>query len=117
MSDDKPRARRLKSYLVGGGDLETLPDAQNVAAGTDELLDAGTELEFKYFQKSLGGVEDEAGTRWSLFAGARHAEADTFPALHSELERGWLLPPDHPSLWLRGSAGYAFRDRAEPFPT
>lgn len=112
---DEPRAWRLKSHLVGWGDLETLPDAQNVAAGTDELLDAGTELEFKYFQKSLGAVEDEAGTRWSLFAGARHAESDTFPALHSELERGWLLPLDHSSLWLRGSVGYAFGDRAEPF--
>jgi hypothetical protein len=112
---DEPRAWRLKSYVVGWGDLETLPDAQNVAAGTEELVDGGVELEYEFFQRSLGAVEAEEGTRWTLFSGARYAESDTFPALHSEIERGWLLPLDHSSLWLRGSVGYAFGDRADPF--
>ena len=112
---DEPRAWRLKSHLIGYGDLETLPNAQNVAAGTDELVDGAVELEYEYFQRSLGAVEDEAGTSWSLTSGGRYAQSDSFPAVHSEIERGWLLPLDHSSLWLRGSAGWAFGDRAEPF--
>lgn len=113
---DQPRKWTLSASLEGWGDLETLPEAQNVRAGTDELVDGSLTLAYENVQKSLGAVEvEEEGVRWSLFAGGRYADSETFPRIHSELDLGWQLPLDHSSLWLRSSLGAAFGDREDPF--
>ncbi|MDX1632696.1 MAG: hypothetical protein R3234_12575, partial [Thermoanaerobaculia bacterium] len=113
---DEPRRWSLNAEVEGWGDLETLPDAQNVRAGTDELVDVGLTLEYENVQRSLGAVEaEEEGIRWSLFAGGRYAQSETFPRIHSELDVGWQLPLDHSSLWIRTSAGGAFGDAEDPF--
>ncbi len=113
---DEPRRWTLAVDLEGWGDLETLPEAQNVRAGVDELVDGSVVLAYENVQRSLGAVEvEEEGVRWRVFAGGRHADSELFPRIHSELDLGWQLPLDHSSLWLRGSAGAAFGDVEDPF--
>jgi hypothetical protein len=113
---DGPRTWKLSAGLTGWGDLETLPDAQNVAAGTDRLLEGALSVEYEDTLRSLGAVEpSEQGLRWRLSLGGRYAESQAFPRIHTELDRGWLLPIDHSSFWLRGSVGAAFGDADEPF--
>lgn len=111
-----PRRWSLSGSLVGWGGLETLPEAQNIAAATDSLVDGELTLEYARVLRSLGAVElEEEGVRWRLLAGGRYAASEIFPRLHSELDVGWLLPIEHSSFWLRGSAGAAFGEADEPF--
>lgn len=113
---DGPRRWNLSGSLVGWGGLETLPEAQNIAAATDKLLDGKLSVEYSRILRSLGAVEqEEEGFRWRLTGGGRWAESDVFPRVHTEVDIGWLLPLDHSSFWLRGAAGAAFGDADEPF--
>ncbi|HEX9699355.1 MAG TPA: hypothetical protein VGD06_07835 [Acidobacteriota bacterium] len=112
---DEPRRWTLDVGLVGWGNLETLPEAQNIAAGTDRLLDGRVTVGYEFVEKSLGASEpEEQGLRWRLHLGGRHAAGDTFSRLSGDLDVGWLLPIPHSSLWLRSSAGIADGRAGDP---
>jgi len=112
---DEP-ARRLDFYLdaSGFGDLDTLPGFQNVASPVTELYQAETGLRYKSVRKSLGAIEDEEGIRLDLRAGDQVASGRQYPWIQLDLSAGTELPIEHSSLWLHGSLGAAFGDRANP---
>jgi hypothetical protein len=112
---DEPRAWRLKPAISFHGDLETLPDYQNVAAPSAKLVSGSVELEYEFLRHSLGAVDHEAGVRWQLIASGNYADSDLQPLLFSNLDYGWLLPLDHSSLWLRSSLGQSFGDENNAF--
>jgi hypothetical protein len=112
---DEPRAWRLKPAISFHGDLETLPDYQNVSAPSDKLISGSVQLEYEHLRHSLGAVDHEAGVRWQLIASGNYADSELQPLLFTNLDYGWLLPIDHSSLWLRSSLGQSFGDEDNAF--
>ena len=110
---------RFLSMATGGehwGDLETLPDFQNIEATASELDTAWARVEFDHLRQSQGAVEDfEKGLAWDLEATVDYVNSDVIPRLLGTLDRGFTLPINHSSLWLRGAAGYAFGDVDDDF--
>jgi len=101
--------------VTGYGDLERLPDFQNVTATFDKLLSARASLDYKYVRSSLGAVDGEKGVKWQLVSQGNYVNSKVFPRVHTNFDYGIPLPIGHSSIWLRSSAGYSFGDRDNPF--
>jgi hypothetical protein len=101
--------------VTGYGNLETLPDAQNVASSAKELGIASASIGYKNVRSSLGAVEPEKGVKWRVTLTDNYALSQHFPRLRLDFDLGVPLPLHHSSLWLRSSAGAASGDREEPF--
>lgn len=108
---DLPRRMDFRTEISFAGDLDTLPDFQNVEAAFDKLLTAEAELTYSDLRGSLGQVDDEAGYEWGLFAHLYHANDDVFPGLYGKFDFGFPLPLAHSSIWLRSAAGGSSGDR------
>ncbi len=112
---DEPREMELTLDLRFYGDLERLPEFQNVAATFDELLTAKARLHYQNLRSSLGAVDDEKGFAWEVVAKANHVNGETIPSLRAGYDVGVPLPLRHSSVWLRTAAGGAFGDLGDPF--
>ncbi|NIM52942.1 MAG: hypothetical protein GTN62_15735, partial [Gemmatimonadales bacterium] len=113
---DGPRSLGYTVGLAGYGGLETVPEYQNVTASFDKLLSLSASLEYQSLRSSLGAIDRELGTTWGLTLRSNYVNGSLYPRLNLDVSRGFLLPLDHSSLWLRGSAGAALAgDRNEPF--
>jgi hypothetical protein len=112
---DEPRRLDLDVNASWAGNLDRLPEFQNVAVDVERLLTLRAALTFKDVRNSLGYVDEETGRKWSVAADAHLADGDLFPRLYGTFDRGVALPAGHSSLWLRTAAGFAPRDRALPF--
>ena len=97
------------------GDLERVPDYQNVSASFDKLYSLNANLKYSYLRRSLGGVDDEAGFTWQLYGKSNYVNEKNFPRVWTNANYGFLLPWNHSSIWLRGSVGKSFGDRDESF--
>ena len=113
--DDNPRAIEYTLSANGYGDLDRLPDFQNVAASFDRFVTAGGKVVYRYLRRSLGGVEAEEGVRVQLNALDTYVNSLDFIRSNLNLDYGILLPLDHSSLWFRGSGGLSSGDRTSPF--
>jgi hypothetical protein len=111
---DYPRTMRYSVNVAGFGGLEKLPDFQNISASYDKFLTAGARLEYSEIFKSLGAVDEEEGTKWNLNLASTLILEKFYPRFYGGFDRGFLLPLDHSSIWLRSSAGYSPGDRNEP---
>ena len=112
---DKPKTLDFNITVTGYGDLDRLPDFQNVAATFDKLLSFRAGLDYEYVRKSLGAVDDEKGVRLQLNAPANYVNSKFIPAFHGDLDYGIALPLNHSSVWFRASSGIAFGDSDDPF--
>lgn len=112
---DRPKTMEYTIDVAGYGNLETLPDYQNVEASFDKYLTAQVKLDYKNYRRSLGAVEREQGIRWQLTGHNNYVNKKNFPRFYTKLDLGRLLPIHHSSIWLRGSSGYSFGERDEPF--
>ena len=112
---DEPR--RLELDLEGefAGNLDRLPDYQNIAVDVDRLLTFQAALSFTDVRNSLGYVDDETGRKWSLVAQAQRVEGAPVPRFYGSYDRGFALPIGHSSLWFRGAAGFSPSSRDDPF--
>jgi hypothetical protein len=112
---DEPR--RLELDLNGSisGNLDRLPEYQNVPVDVSTLVTLVSELRFTDVRRSLGYVDDEAGRKWSIEFRTDVADGDTFPSLRGGFDRGFALPIGHSSVWLRTAGGFSPRDRSSPF--
>ncbi|MBI4427644.1 MAG: hypothetical protein HY562_00830 [Ignavibacteriales bacterium] len=114
---DEPKTM---DYVVTGTaywGLERLPDFQNISISTsfDRFLSVSGRLNYQYFLRSLGAVEEETGFRWQAISHNNYVNGLLYPRLLSTFDYGFLLPISHSSLWLRSSAGYSFGKRENPF--
>ena len=66
-------------------------------------------------RKTIGAVDDEYGFQWTATTTANHVTGRFFPQLYGTYNRGFLLPVEHSSIWIRSSAGKSFGDRNNPF--
>ena len=112
---DEPR--RLELDLSGrvSGNLDRLPDYQNVPVDIDTLVTLRASLAYTYVRNSLGYVDEETGRKWSLELNTDVVDGDVFPRLHGTFDRGVGLRVGHSSLWMRAAAGYSPRSRTQPF--
>jgi hypothetical protein len=112
---DEPRLMDLRVRGTFYGNLDTLPDFQNVAAPSDQLLTVDARLRYENVRSSLGHVDDEKGYKWSVAAVADRATGRSYPKLYGDLDVGMALPWKHSSLWLRTAAGAGSGERDDPF--
>lgn len=97
------------------GNLDRLPEYQNVAIDVDRLYSFETKLQYSDIRNSLGFVDDETGSRWSAALQGRVVDGATVPKLFATYDRSLATPMGHSSVWLRAAAGYSPRDRSNPF--
>jgi hypothetical protein len=112
---DEPKTMDYVLGATGYWGLERLPDFQNVSTSFDRFITISGKLNYQYFLRSLGAVDDEKGIRWQLISHNNYVNSVLFPRLLTNLDYGILLPINHSSLWLRSSIGYSFGGRSEPF--
>ncbi|NOU47461.1 MAG: hypothetical protein HOO86_10410 [Bacteroidales bacterium] len=100
------------------GDLEVLPQFQNVASPIRSFQSLSVETGVTKLRRTLGGVEDEKGYTWELTAYSYIANGSVYPSIISEQHIGWLVPGiRNTSFWIRNSAGQSFGKRGSSFST
>ena len=97
------------------GNLERLPDFQNVAAASDQFQTLSAKINYSYLQRTLGGVEPERGVKAGLVLYNYFAHSILFPRLYGMFDYGFGFPLDHSSLWIRAAAGSSLQNRTESF--
>jgi hypothetical protein len=108
---DPPNQLDLVADLAAYRGLDALPQAQDVAAPSKNLVSAQIGLRYTATEKSLGAIDYEKGVRWSLLGAGDMASGDVFPKLYGALDFGAPLPLRHASLWLYNAAGVGGGDR------
>jgi hypothetical protein len=112
---DTPRQLDLKAELGGYFGLDTLPQAQNVAAGLNKNIGvAKASLTYNNFTKSLGAVDHESGSSWDLGAEDDWSAGGNFPSVHAGFGLGRPIGWAHSSVWVYGAGGVAGGDKANP---
>jgi hypothetical protein len=112
---DEPRRLDLD---IGGelsGNLDRLPEYQNVPVAVDRLLTLEAHLTYSDVRNSLGNVDDETGRKWSMALNGQFVESTVVPLMYGTYDRGVALPAGHSSLWFRGAAGFSTGHRDDPF--
>jgi len=112
---DEPRHLELHVEGRAAGNLDRLPEFQNVPVNVDRLYTALASLDYTDAHTSLGGVDDEAGQRWSVTARGDSANASAFARVYGTFDRGFPLPLGHSSIWWRAAAGFSPQAAADPF--
>ncbi len=110
---DEPETLGYRARLGGFWRLERLPDYQAVGVAYDRFYSLSVELNYRYLEKSLGAVEDEKGFAVDLVSPTNLIRGTVFPRIYANASLGFLLPINHSSIWIRGSAGKAFGPRTE----
>jgi hypothetical protein len=103
----------LKARLAGN--LDRLPEFQNIAVDVNRLITLDARLADEDLRSSLGHVDDETGHRWSIEAQGNQANGRMVPRFHGTFDRSLGVPAGHSSVWLRSSAGFSPRSRDDPF--
>jgi hypothetical protein len=107
---DDPRKLELNIDASYSGNLDRLPDYQNIPVAVDKLASVQVDLDYSNVQSSLGHVDDEKGRRAKLVAQADYAASEIYPHFYATFDQGFALPGRHHwSLWLRNTAGFSPR--------
>jgi hypothetical protein len=112
---DEPETMEYRVALGAYGGLERLPEFQNIQTPFDKFFSLDARINYQYLMKSLGAVDDERGGLWQMVSHTNLVNGTFFPRVRANGAYGILLPINHSSLWIRGSAGYSFGDRYNPF--
>jgi hypothetical protein len=112
---EQPRLLTLEVRGQLSGNLDQLPEFQNVAVNVKHLATITSTLSYANVRSSLGSVDDEAGTRWSMVARGDRVNGGSYLRMRGTYDRGLPLPMSHSSVWLRGAAGVSPQDPSEPF--
>jgi hypothetical protein len=113
--NDQPRVIDLNADLTGYGDLEILPDFQNVSAGFSEMYKTSASIGYSFLQRSLGAVDAEKGYKFTGEIASSFVNREFYPYLISSADFGAPFLSHHSSIWLRNSAGFNFSDQQNSF--
>lgn len=103
-----PRKTDFYIRLSVYGDLETLPNYQNIASDYRNFYVGTVNFHKAFLRKSLGAIEPEQGYDWNVYAYTSMAKETFYPQLINNFDAGFLLPVRNTTLWLRTSAGQSF---------
>ena len=111
------RPKTVEYTLSGAyyGGIDTLPDAQNVAAPFSEYATVRAQLHWRDLRRTIGAVDYERGQSWSLTGSGSLVESEIFPRIYATWQRGFLLPVEHSSLWVRAAGGKSWGERNNAF--
>jgi hypothetical protein len=112
---DEPRRLTLKVDGRFAGNLDQLPEYQNVPVIVDKLLTVVGDLSYTNVRSSLGNVDQEKGQRWSLVVREDVVAETLFTKVRGRYDLGVQLPLAHSSIWVRNAAGFSPQSRSEPF--
>lgn len=112
---DSPELMDYSVYTNYYGNLERLPDYQNIKTSFDKFFNFGGLFNYKDMRKSLGSVDYEKGYNWYINFNNNLVNKKVYPQVHNDFDFGFALPINHSSIWLRSSAGYSYGNRTEPF--
>jgi len=113
---DRPRTLDYTISAAYWGDLDTLPDYQNVEVDIDRYATMGASLEYTNLRRTIGAVDAEKGIAWSVRGRLNYVDSELLPRLYGNFDFGIPLPLDHSSLWVRTAAGKSFKGEADdPF--
>ncbi|MFQ5602078.1 MAG: YncE family protein [bacterium] len=110
---DGPKRMGYTVHLAGFGNLETLPDFQNISAPFDKFLTFNVNYYYQDIRKSLGAVDDEKGFKWQIVANNNYVNKKLFPRAFTTLDLGVPLPFGHSSIWLRSAVGQSASKRSD----
>ena len=112
---DIPHRVELDISARFAGNLDRLPEFQNVAVDVTRLFTVDARLTDQDLRSSLGHVDDETGRRWFVDAQGNQLNGRMVPRFHGAFDRGLAMPAGHSSIWLRTAAGFSPGNRAQPF--
>ena len=113
---DGPTTFDYTLQAAGYANLATVPEFQNVAASFDKLASVSGDLSWRSLRKSLGAIDDELGKTWDAGVRGNYVNGVMHPRLSVGASKGFLLPLDHSSIWLRAGAGTALGgNQGDPF--
>jgi hypothetical protein len=112
---DEPQRLDLEVDATISGNLDQLPEFQNVPVDVERLSEIDVTLEYANVRRSLGAVDDESGTRWTAEGQGSHADGSFYTRLRGTFDRGVALPIGHSSIWFRQAAGFSPDDPEQPF--
>jgi hypothetical protein len=109
--------KRLELDLSGSfaGNLDALPDYQNVAVDVDRLTTVTARLTWSDVRNSLGHVDEEKGNKWSVAAQAQRVTGRGVPRFAATQDQGLVAFGQHSTLWLRSAAGFSPGAKDDPF--
>ena len=112
---DEPRRIELETDAMFAGNLDRLPQYQNVEVQIDRLFAFEAVLKGRHIRSSLGRVDDEKGTKWSTGLDGSVVAGAWNTRWQGTFDAGVPLPVAHSSLWVRSAAGFSPGDRDDPF--
>jgi len=113
---EKPIDSKIKFKIAHYGDLEKLPQYQNVNAGFSELSLFSVNYHYSKFNKSLGALEYEDGYKLSTDLETAYFNKEFAPVATAQFEKAFLFPGlRNSSVWFRVSAGRVFADTKTSF--
>ena len=112
---DEPQRLELDVDASLAGNLDQLPEFQNIAVDVDRLAEIDARLAYTNVRRSLGAVDDETGTLWTAVTQSSHVDNALFTRVQGTFDRGFALPIGRSSIWFRQAAGFSPHDRDQPF--
>ena len=112
---DEPRRLSLELDASLSGNLDSLPQHQNVPVDVNHLATFDAKLAFSDLRSSLGSVDVESGSAWTAAAQVNVVDRTFVSSVRGSFDRGLALPLGHSSVWFREAAGLSPHDRAQPF--
>ncbi len=102
--------------LTGYGDMDRLPDYQDVPIDIHQMYTLKARFNYQYLAKSQGAIDDEKGYQWQLLGYATYVKPTFYPRIYTNFDYGIPLHHlGHSSVWLRSSVGISAGDRKIPF--
>jgi hypothetical protein len=86
-----------------------------VLVEVNHLATVNAKLEFSDIRSSLGSVDAESGTSWTLAGQANLVDRQFISNVRAGVDRGLALSAGHSSIWFREAAGFSPHDRDNPF--
>ena len=111
---DEPRTAKYSLSLARYGNLEKLPEYQNVTTSFDQFWSLAGSLSYANLRASLGAVDQEKGVKWKLSADNKFVNRKSFSRFWADYSLGIALPWRHSAIWLRNYIGYSPNRREEP---
>jgi hypothetical protein len=112
---DEPRRMTLTVDGSIAGDLDQLPEYQNIPVRVERLYSIGGQLAYTDVRSSLGSVDDEKGKRWSLASRTDVVQSLPYTRAYATYDHGAAAPLAHSSIWLRSAAGFSPQPATDPF--
>src|SRR5262245_9022694 len=112
---DDPRRLALDVDASLSGNLDQLPEYQNVAVDVTQLGELAANLGYRDLRSSLGSVDAEAGLVWNATAQTYLVDRAFVARFRANVDRGFALPLPHASIWFREAGGFSPQNPNQPF--